>query len=203
MKANKKITIPLLATSFVLLINVSTEYNNQTDAMHGKSCIPRSEIKGDFLQEKSHYQYVGAEKCASNCHNNEKMGFQYNIWKSSPHSNAYKILVSERALKYMKKTHVKGNPQKSPVCLECHITGSESDSSYFTATYKKEDGVTCEACHKQKSDGKTYLPNKTDCLKCHKDSIHKMNKFNFDKKCAKIAHPKPTKLTTDILPDFN
>lgn len=142
-------------------------------------------------QEKNKYQFVGAEKCASVCHNNEKMGYQYNSWNSSPHKDAFNILVSKKGKKFAKKAHLSENPQESRVCLKCHVTGGELDSSYFAATYKKEDGVNCEECHKKISDGKTYLPTETDCLKCHNDSLHKITKFNFPEGSAKIVHNRP------------
>jgi hypothetical protein len=194
MKTNKKIGTFLITIAFILIIDISSGHSYQTITIQGKSDIHWPEVKRDFLQEKSKYQYVGAAKCASFCHNNEKMGFQYKIWKSSLHSGAFKILVSKRAEKYAKKAHVKENPQESSACLKCHVTGGELNTSYYTATYKKEEGVTCEACHKQKFDGKTYLPNEADCLKCHNDSLHKMHKFNFKGKCAKIAHHRPTEI---------
>jgi hypothetical protein len=144
-----------------------------------------------FVQEESKYQYVGAEKCASVCHNNEEMGFQYNIWKESNHSRSYLNLVSGRALRYAKNAGIKGNPQENPECLKCHITGGGLDSSFFAVTYKKEDGVTCEACHKAEYITAAFLPKEKDCLKCHNDSMHKIHKFDFNKKCKKIAHPRP------------
>ena len=40
-------------------------------------------------QEKAKYLYVGMEKCASVCHNNEKMGFQYDLMKNKTAKNEY------------------------------------------------------------------------------------------------------------------
>ena len=119
------------------------------------------------------------------------MGFQYDIVKSSPHAQAFNILLTKHANQYAKKANIKENPQESSVCLKCHVTGGGLDSSYFAATYKKEDGVTCEACHKGEYISKTFLPKETDCLKCHNDSVHKMHKFDFIEGSAKIAHPRP------------
>ena len=125
------------------------------------------------------YQYVGTEKCASVCHNNEKMGFQYDIMKSGPHSEAYRILTTEKAACYAKKVKVREHPQESFVCLRCHITGAGLDSSFFAATFKKDEGVTCEACHKGAYISKAFLPKESDCLHCHNDSLHEVPKFNF------------------------
>ncbi len=184
----------LMTIVFILIINVSSGHSYQSIARDKKSDISWSEIRSDLQQKETKYQYVGAEKCASVCHNNEKMGFQYDIWKISPHSEAFKNLDSKKAKKYAKKAHITENPQESPACLKCHITGGELDSSFLTVTFKKEDGVTCEACHKHQFVSKTYLPNEADCLYCHNDSIHKMQKFNFSEKSAEIEHSRPTEL---------
>ncbi|MCX6320382.1 MAG: multiheme c-type cytochrome [Bacteroidia bacterium] len=191
MKTNKKIAVFVLTIAFSLIIIIDSVQSNQTYAIFEKSDFLLPEGKSRFVQEKSKYHYVGIEKCASICHNNEEMGFQYNIVKNSPHSKAFKILASERAMRYAKNANVKENPQESSVCLKCHVTGGGLDSSSFTSTYKKDDGITCEACHKGEYITKTFLPKEIDCLKCHNDSVHKMHKFDFNDKCAKIAHPRP------------
>lgn len=147
--------------------------------------------KVSFVQENSKYLYVGSEKCASVCHNNEEMGHQYDIWKKSLHSEAYKILTSKRAVRYGKNAGIEGNPQENSGCLKCHITGGDLDPSFFANTFKKEDGVTCESCHKREYITKAFLPTETDCLKCHNDSVHKTKKFVFSERCARIAHPRP------------
>ncbi len=181
----------MLTIAFSFIIVLGSIQSDQAITIPKKSTFLLLDGKSTSAQEKPKYQYVGIEKCASVCHNNEKMGFQYNIVKRGPHSKAFKALASEKALRYAKNANVKENPQESSVCLKCHVTGGGLDSSSFTVTYKKDDGVTCEACHKGEFISKTFLPKETDCLKCHKDSVHKMPKFNFKYKCAKIAHPRP------------
>ena len=147
--------------------------------------------RGNFSGEKPRYEYIGVEECASPCHNDKKLGFQYGAWKGSAHSKAFKSLSSEKAELYAKNVNLKESSLESIECLKCHITGAELDASYFTATYKKEDGVTCEACHKRKTSKETVLPEEKDCLKCHNDSGHPVSEFNFKEWCAKIAHPRP------------
>lgn len=191
MKAIKKITAFLLTTGFIVIIFESSVPSSRKNTMQENIGTDRSSINEMFQQEKSTYRFVGAEKCASTCHNNEKMGFQYNIWKAGRHSEAFKILCSKKAEKYSKKANIPEKPPENPACLKCHTTGAALDSSFFTSTFKKEEGATCEACHKQLSDGKTYLPKESDCLKCHNNSIHKINRFNFVEMVAKIAHPRP------------
>jgi hypothetical protein len=191
MKTNSKITFPVLIIAVSSIIILCSIQSNQANSNHGKTAFLLTGGNIRSAQEQSKYQYVGAEKCASVCHNNDTMGYQLNSWNSSPHREAYKILISKKAEKYMKKAHLTGNPQESAACLKCHITGAGLDSSSFASTYKKEDGVTCEACHKGEFIKKAFIPKETDCLKCHNNSVHKIDKFNFTDRCAKIAHPRP------------
>jgi Cytochrome c554 and c-prime len=191
MRTDKRPAVFLLMIVFSLVTFTGLFFTIQATIIPDKS--------SDFLpsgynisaQEIVKYRYVGMEKCASVCHNNEEMGFQYDIMKNSPHSNAFKILLSVKATRYAKKVNVKENPQESAICLKCHTTGAGLDSSFFASTYKKEDGVTCEACHKGAFITKTFIPKEEDCLKCHNDSLHKMRHFNFMDNCAKITHPRP------------
>lgn len=177
MKTKGKITAPLIlsAICWVLLTG--------SGVIDLKSFTP--------VQQPAKYRYVGMQKCAFTCHNNTDMGFQYNTVKSSPHANSFNILSSENAFRYARNLNINENPAQSQVCLKCHVTGAGLDSSFFAPTYRKEDGISCEACHKGPYITKTFLPAEADCLKCHNDSVHKMNPFNFEDECAKIAHPRP------------
>jgi hypothetical protein len=197
MKTNRIMAGILLATGFGLIIFIGSIKPNQAIAIPEKTNFLLPDREGRSAQEKTRYQFVGAEKCASVCHNNDTMGFQFNSWNSSPHRDAFNILASKKAEKYAIKAHLTANPQESQACLKCHITGGELDSSYFTATYKKEEGVTCEECHKHIYDGKTYLPTEADCLKCHNDSLHKVHKFDFRKGCTEIAHKRPAQVLSN------
>ena len=191
MKTNKKNIALVLLIVFcfitmsgsIQLLKADAAFNKRTFFLHGTRILSE--------QETIKYQYVGTEKCALVCHNNEKMGFQYDIMKNGPHSKAFEVLASKKAKRYSKKAIIKENPQESSACLKCHVTGAGLDSSYFAATYKKEDGVTCEACHKSEFITKSFLPKEADCLKCHNDSVHKTGKFNFINKCIIISHPRP------------
>jgi hypothetical protein len=145
---------------------------------------------GLSIQENQLYKYVGLEKCASVCHNNNEMGYQYDIIRKSSLVKAYEILGSKKALKYAKKAHVMENPKESLVCLKCHTTGGGNGVDSFTETYKMEEGITCEACHKSQFNPKTVLPKEEDCRKCHNDSVHKITEFNFKERSARIAHPR-------------
>lgn len=164
---------------------------NKPVLMSDKDIALLPDVKSLSLQENAKYHYVGMEKCATVCHNNDTMGFQFDIMKNGPHSNAFKILASKKAVSYSKKADIKGNPQESLACLKCHITGADLDSSFFAPTYKKEEGVTCEACHKGPFITKAFIPKEENCLKCHNDSVHRISKFNYRENCEKIAHPRP------------
>jgi hypothetical protein len=198
MKTYKTTAVFILTISSFLIIIITSFQSDQVYAVFKKPGLLSSTGKSRFVQEKSKYLYVGSEKCASACHNNEEMGFQYNIWKKSLHSESYKILTSKRAERYGKNAGIKGSPQENSVCLKCHITGGGLDPSFFAVTYKKDYGVTCESCHKGEYITKAFLPKETDCLKCHNNSVHKTNKFVFNERCAKIAHPRPKDKSDEV-----
>jgi hypothetical protein len=178
----------MLIPVFVWL--VLTSLVRQNSFPHEKTVISE--------QEKAKYIYVGMEKCASVCHNNKDMGFQYDIVKKSPHANAFIILVSQKADHYARKANIKENPQDSPACLKCHSTGGGLDSTSFAATYRKDEGVTCEACHKGEYITKTFIPVESDCLKCHNNSVHKTSRFIFRNKLPLITHQKPKSVNAGI-----
>ena len=169
------------------------ESGNQSGKITKKSDLIYSEIKNLVSQDQSKYRYEGAGKCAAICHNNVEMGFQYDIIRNSKLSKAYEILASGKASKFAHKAHLKENPDESQVCLRCHVTGGGLDSSFFAVTYRKEDGITCEACHKGPYRPRSFIPVESDCLKCHNNSVHRIPEFDFKERCEKIAHPRPVR----------
>jgi hypothetical protein len=189
MRAGIFFSVPIF--SIILVSIISPDSGNLVLSSKYKDM---TELQDTSVKKDTRYLYVGAEKCASVCHNNDTMGFQFNSWRNSPHSNAYKILDSKKAVKYATEAGLTESPVDSKVCLKCHITGSDLDQSYFASTYFKEEGVTCEACHKHYYDGKTYILKEADCLTCHNDSQHKVHKFNFEKESTKIVHKRPAKM---------
>jgi len=188
MKINKTIVFSLITIAVGITIAIGSGRPDSVPGMPDSRLLTRDTI---HVQANPKYQYLGAEKCAAVCHNNDTMGFQYNITKNGPHSKAFVILSSGKALKYAKKASVQGNPNESLICLNCHVTGAGLDSTSLTSTYRKEDGVTCEGCHKGEYILKTFLPKEADCLKCHNSSVHNIQKFKFKEDCAKISHPRP------------
>jgi hypothetical protein len=176
-----------LIPSFYLIMDFSgSKYIDSGKA--GKHIISEGPLR---LQVTESYKYVGAEKCGSSCHNTDSLGRQYDSWIKSPHAEAFTVLSSRKALKISRHEGMDNDPREERLCLKCHVTGAGLDSSSFSPTYRKEDGVTCEACHKRASDGKTYLPDEKDCEGCHNNSVHSMKKFIAIKGMAKINHPRP------------
>jgi len=157
----------------------------------GNSEVVNGILQGDSLQDTSRYVYVGAETCAAKCHNNEELGYQYDSWKKSRHSKSWESLSGDKALAYCESAGITGAPGESQVCLKCHVTASGFESSSLSATYKKEDGVTCESCHKGEFISKTFLPVEEQCLICHNNSVHAVSTFDFNERCLRISHPRP------------
>lgn len=183
-------SIILILTVFWVII-----WGRGADSLSGDKDPKLSFLTDASVQDTARYLYVGAETCAGKCHNNEELGHQYDSWKKSRHSMSYESLATEEAMAYGKKAGISGSPNESMICLKCHVTAAGLDSSSLGATYKKEDGVTCESCHKGEFIPKTFLPQEADCLKCHNNSVHKVSVFDFKESCLKIAHPRPKTLT--------
>ncbi len=142
-------------------------------------------------QEGERYLYIGAEACASTCHNSVKLGHQYDLWKASGHSRGYASLLSDKARVYALAAGIEGKPAESRVCLGCHVTAATCDTASLGPTYRKEDGITCEACHKAEFNPKTSIPGEADCLRCHTGSVHEVEAFDFAEGCRRISHPRP------------
>lgn len=188
----KKATLVLLllAPALILTFLVNSSHSGRSSENSAHQVLESGSQQGN-----SKYIYAGLDKCAKKCHMNNELGFQYDIIKNSPHANSYKLLAGRKAQIYARQAKVEGDPQESHVCLKCHVTGGGLDASYFADTYKKEDGITCEACHKGPSNAQTVLPGEKKCLECHDNPVHKVPAFNFKERFAKIAHPKAIVVT--------
>jgi hypothetical protein len=99
-----------------------------------------------FLFSKPNYNYTGLSSCAE-CHANDSIGNQIAVWEKSPHSRAFKTLQTETADDIALKFNI-DDPESDLKCLKCHTTGAGRTG------IKKENGVTCEACH---GPGQGYL----------------------------------------------
>jgi len=157
--------------------------------------------------EKQH-SFIGVAKCKM-CHKKERKGLQYEIWRGSAHSNAYKLLGTPEALEVAKKIGIE-NPQEDPNCLRCHTAGYDAPPELRGKRFKITEGVGCEACHGAGGDYyKSRVmkglragtieptsvglikPDESTCRTCHNSDSPTPIEFDFKEMWAKIAHPIP------------
>ncbi len=160
------------------------------------------------VMAQNQHGYIGAKKCGM-CHRSAKSGKQYQIWKSSKHSNAYKTLLTKKANDISMKQDGK-KAIENEKCLVCHASGYNVDKSLLGKHFKIEDGVQCETCHGPGSDYKSmkvmknreqavaaglklYDNPKELCVKCHNEKSPTYKEFNFEEMWAKVKHFKPAK----------
>jgi hypothetical protein len=152
------------------------------------------------------HAYVGAEKCKM-CHNSPAKGAQFTKWSQSTHARAYATLATEEAKKIAAAKGI-ADPQKADECLRCHVTGHGAPAAKLTEKYKKEEGVTCEACHGPGGDywkmevmkdraksiaAGMIVPTEETCKGCHNPENPTFKGFDYAAALAKIAHPNPQK----------
>ena len=162
-------------------------------------------VAGSVLAQN---KYVGVRMCAP-CHRTEKQGKQFDIWKSSKHSEAYKTLTTAEADKIAKEKGFKTKAAETPECLECHVV--TADKKEFAPTFNVKDGVQCEKCHGAGSAYKSITVMKdqakaakaglhiwkTDaeiealCKTCHNDKSPTHKAFDFKTMWPKIEHRVP------------
>ena len=155
-------------------------------------------------------KYSGVKMCGA-CHKAEKTGAVYVVWEKSAHAKAFQTLKSKEADEIAKKKGLKTAAAESPECLKCHVTGGGAAAN-VEAGFKKEEGVTCEACHgaasgykmihnkpenkeKAKAAG-LVMAAKTDakaCEKCHNSESPTFKGFKMAEMWGKIAHSLPKK----------
>ena len=163
-----------------------------------------------MAQEEKHPVYVGAQECAK-CHQGPGMGHQHCLWLSSKHAKAYASLAMPESKEIARLSGIPQEPQKSPVCLGCHATGSEAESWEKDLTFHIEDGVQCEMCHGPGSeymaeevmmnpraarDAGLLMPTKNDCLRCHSEkgshvAVLRQPAIDMDQAWREIQHPNP------------
>ena len=76
MKTHKIIAVFLLTIASGFISVFFPVQSRQVYATSEKSGLLPQGGKSIFVQEKSKYIYVGSEKCAAKCDNNDEMGFQ-------------------------------------------------------------------------------------------------------------------------------
>jgi len=104
------------------------------------------------------FLYLGAESCgASTCHgsatprNAPRTGIrqtEYAQWlNNDKHAKAFEVLLKERSLLMAKNLKMTEPPAKSERCVVCHSLYIPKELR--SASFRVEDGVSCEACHGQ------------------------------------------------------
>jgi hypothetical protein len=161
-----------------------------------------------FVSQAADNKYVGAKYCAA-CHKAGKGGTAFAVWEKTAHAKAYQTLLGEDAKKFAKEKGLKVAPNEAPECLKCHVTGG-GVAKNVDATFKKEEGVSCEACHGAAS-GYKMIHTKGDmakskeagmivaekggkaCETCHNAESPTFKGFKYETMWAKIEHGKPVK----------
>ncbi len=146
-------------------------------------------------------KYIGVLGCAQ-CHRGPMFGYQFSMWRRSPHARAYAVLATSKKCAMADAADPVADPQHSPACLKCHATGFRDPAGGAAPSFSISEGVGCEACH---GPGSEYSPeavmrdapaataaglepgDRRTCLKCHQDS--EKNPFDYDAYVKKIAHP--------------
>jgi YVTN family beta-propeller protein len=146
-------------------------------------------------------ELTGTHACGA-CHRGPTMGYQYSLWRLSPHARAYAALATPLAAERAKAMGVTSDAQTSPVCLGCHATGGR-DATPALETFSRMEGVGCESCHGPGSD---YSPEAVmrdpvgsrqaglreaagSCGGCHEKAHGKP--FDLEAALRAIAHPLP------------
>jgi hypothetical protein len=154
-------------------------------------------------------KFVGVTKCKV-CHSVEKMGgLAYKVWEKTAHAKAFESLKTKEAEEFAKKKGLKTPASESPECLKCHVAGGGT-----APEVKKEEGVSCEACHgagsgylnlhnkktpedkeKAKAAGLILEKDKSGklCEKCHNAESPTFKGFTFAEMWKKIEHSGPKK----------
>jgi YVTN family beta-propeller protein len=147
------------------------------------------------------FKFVGVMICAK-CHQQAKTGYQFSQWRQSSHAQAYAVLAAERGYTLAREAGVKGDPQQSPQCLQCHTTGQGCNQASFRESFRLLDGVQCEACHGSGSDysqeavmldkagarnAGLWPVDRQTCQPCHEKAHGKP--FDYAVALKKIRHP--------------
>lgn len=156
------------------------------------------------------HKYVGAATCGM-CHKSDAVGNQLKVWQESKHAKAFATLGTKEAKEIAEKAGVKGDPQKAPQCVKCHVTAFGVDPAMLGEKFKMEDGVQCEACHgaggdykaikimkdkKAAIDNGLVIPDEKTCRGCHNEEAPTFKGFDFKERWKKIDHKRPEKKET-------
>ncbi len=111
--------------------------------------------------------YVGSAVCRD-CHSAEPHGGPWVAWLRSRHSQAYWRLATDWAL-YLARLRPHYADLETPLsdgrCQLCHVSGQQNDNALFSASFRPEEGISCEACH---GPGSLYV--QSDVMSTDNDS---------------------------------
>jgi hypothetical protein len=158
---------------------------------------------------QSEAKYVGVNTCVGACHKTESQGSQLSIWQNSKHSQAYKVLQSERADSIAAAGGSSVPAVETQACLKCH-TITDADAGKIEETFDITQGVQCESCHGAGSEYKALSIMKDQqksieaglivhtekaafCTGCHNSESPTFIGFDYDTMWDQIKHPKPVK----------
>ena len=153
--------------------------------------------------------FVGAQTC-STCHAGREQGDQYSRWRASKHARAFAALARLQARRVAELSGVPEEPSRSPICLTCHATATDTEEWEREVTFQFADGLQCETCHGPGSEhvadyttgpvlgppAKMKFPGPESCLSCHQEKgshVAVLGSPPLDIKAAlkAIAHPRP------------
>lgn len=139
---------------------------------------------------------TGSGKCGE-CHQLQNLGNQQDVWEKSKHFEAYKILLSARAIDFALKNNLE-EPVKNKLCLKCHTTEFSLENREKASSYNITEGVGCESCH---GAGSKYSP--TDIMK-DKELFRKNGGISGDENTCLSCHSpkgnKEQKISEDVCP---
>jgi hypothetical protein len=164
----------------------------------------------------SENKWVGVKKCKT-CHKKEDIGDQYGWWLKSEHAKALDSLSSEKAAKWAKEAGV-ADATSDERCVKCHETAYGVPDDLVRKSFRRGQGVQCEACH---GAGSNYRKKKVMvdhdlavskglvvqtaevCVACHNDESPAWDSerytrsdgtkvgFDYDQAAKAIAHAVP------------
>lgn len=152
--------------------------------------------------------YIGSDKCAKMCHKGEKKGAQYEHWQKGGHAKAFTTLASPESKEVATRVGIKGDPQKAPECLRCHVTAYGVDKELIDSTCTYNEGIGCEGCHGPGSEYRKLSimkdhklsvaaglieQNEVSCSKCHNKESPNYKPLKFPEDFKKVSHPIPGK----------
>jgi hypothetical protein len=171
-------------------------------------------LKNALEPVKDPLYITGSDKC-NECHSLKNLGDQYSVWKKSKHSEAYSVLLSDKAKSFAVKIGI-NSPETDEKCLKCHSTEFSLKGTDKAKFYNIIEGVGCESCH---GAGSKYSPaeimkdenlfisfggvvgDSRTCKPCHSDTGNKeqvlkdnacpfqQNDFDYRASLEKIKHP--------------